>query len=107
MLIWVCNAGTKCFVYRNGEVSLSWLSSEAKKMYTKADAAYFLQSGGRPYNETGDGDPHAGVPNHDQYFFNFSNSAMGQWWNDTLMLGEHAFGTSAQTRCCGRVVDGE
>ena len=58
---------TRCFVYRNGEVSLSWLSSEARKMYTKADSGLFLQAGGRPYNEPGDGDPHAGVPNHDQF----------------------------------------
>lgn len=53
------NNRTKCFVYRNGEVSLSWLSSEARKMYTKEDSALFLQSGGKPYNEPGDGDPHA------------------------------------------------
>jgi hypothetical protein len=60
------NNRTRCFVYRNGEVSISWLSSEARKMYTPADAALFLQSGGRPYNEPGDGDPHKGVPNHDR-----------------------------------------
>ena len=38
--------------------------------------------------------------------FNFSNPQMGSWWNSTLMLGPHALGSSSQTRCCGRVVDG-
>ena len=105
-LVKQANNRTKCFVYRNGEVSISWLSSEAKKMYTKADASLFLQAGGRPYNEPGDGDPHVHIPNKDQFFFNFSNPAMASWWNDTLMLGPHAVSGSAQTRCCGAVVDG-
>eukprot|EP01050_Picozoa_sp_SAG11_P011940 SAG11_NODE_1298_length_5265_cov_3.096787_2_plen_292_part_00 len=97
---------TRCFVYRNGEVSLSWLSSEAKRMYDKADGALFLHAGARPYNEPGNGDPHAGAPEMDQFFFNFSNPAMPAWWNGTIMMGEHAMGGSSQTRCCGRVVDG-
>jgi hypothetical protein len=104
------NNRTKCFVYRNGEVSISWLSSEAAKMYSKdvANQKLFLQSGGRPYNEPGDGDPHAKVPNMDQYFFNFSNPAMATFWNATVMLGPHAVAPagSPQTRCCGNVVDG-
>ena len=101
------NNRTKCFVYRNGEVSISWLSSEAKKMYSKADAGLFLHAGGRPYDEPGNGDPHAHIPNMDQYFLNFSNPSTGRWWNSTLMLGEHAVsGSPQQTRCCGAVVDG-
>lgn len=101
------NNRTKCFVYRNGEVAISWFSSEARKMYTQADAGLFLHAGGHPYNEPGDGDPHAHVPNMDQYFLNFSNLATGRWWNSTLMLGEHAVsGSQHQTRCCGAVVDG-
>jgi hypothetical protein len=101
------NNRTKCFVYRNGEVAISWLSSEARKMYTKADAGLFLRAGGHPYNEPGDGDPHAHVPNMDQYFLNFSNPVTGGFWNSTLMLGEHAVsGSAEQTRCCGAVVDG-
>jgi hypothetical protein len=43
-----------------------------------------------------------------EYFFNFSNPNMARWWNSTLMLGPHAMASAgaAQTRCCGRVVDG-
>lgn len=98
---------TRCFVYRNGEVSLSWLSSEAQKMYTKSDSNLFLQSGGKPYNEPGDGDPHAHDPNKDQYFFNFSNVNMTPFWNDTIILGVHSVRPKSgpsQTRCCGNVV---
>lgn len=110
-LHFIDDAIRRCFVYRNGEVSLSWLSSEARKMYTKNDSKLFLQSGSKPYNEPGDGDPHARDPNKDQYFFNFSNyPAMTQFWNDTIMLGPHAVqpqnSTSSQTKCCGNVVDG-
>ena len=75
-------------------------------MYTKTDSHYFLQSGGRPYNEPGDGDPHAGVPEKDQYFFNFSDPLMPSFWNETIILGPHGVSDGPQKRCVGRVVVG-
>ena len=76
------NPETKCFVYRNGELALQWLGSEAAQMYNATAAGLFLQTGDAIYNE-----PSGAL---DQYFFNFSNTQMRDFWAETVMFGPTA-----------------
>ena len=80
------NPHTKCFVYRNGELALQWFSSEAERMYNATWAALFLHAAGTSsgpgtiYNEpTAQG--------RDQYFWNFSNPDMADFWVDRVVMG--------------------
>lgn len=46
------NPHTKCFVYRNGQLGLQWLSSEAAQMYNASAAGLFLhRKSGTIYND--------------------------------------------------------
>ena len=85
------NPLTKCFVYRNGQLALQWLSSEAGMMYNASAADLFLRStSGAIYNDPAQRDSKPGSGLLDQYFFNFSVDAMQRFWEGTLMLGPNA-----------------
>eukprot|EP01116_Phalansterium_solitarium_P001606 TRINITY_DN11420_c0_g1_i1.p2 TRINITY_DN11420_c0_g1~~TRINITY_DN11420_c0_g1_i1.p2 ORF type:complete len:487 (-),score=117.32 TRINITY_DN11420_c0_g1_i1:129-1589(-) len=80
------NPNTRVFVYRNMELALEWLASERRAMLNSSYAGFFLQyehgtghGNGTVYNEP--------IPEGSQYFWDFRNKLVWQYWIDVIAGG--------------------
>jgi len=68
------DGSTKCMVYRNAELALSWHEEQRAAMYDPRYADFFLRlPNGTIYNERG------GCAGCDQYFWNWTNPSAVAW----------------------------